>query len=812
MKFQRQTGLHEGDYFEFKTNYCIYKRFVLIESMDQLIQIQNPRKAIEPVYLAFDIEVISMSSGFPLACNSGDRIISISLCTKNRVCNGVPSDVNICLYLKENDSDVIDLSKPENVDGFDDDIYLVFFTSELQLIETFCKYIECINPDVITGFNSNSFDWVYINDRYKKLMKREMKTNVKSLQLKRYDVSSYINHSPAIFFKSYHKIYSGFYQHFDLYIWFRIRFPTLDSFSLDSLCQHFLNETKYDLDFNRMRSNWTSLKGYEIVIYNVRDSLLVLKLLQKTDATELAFTYCKLYGTEFSKYASPITNNLSSLIFKFGLNNSRVDAITNSTVPDPIIFDNDDMMKLHEFRSLVDRNPIIDLKYLTKACTYVCSDTTPLKLGGYSGAYVFKPHPGLYENVLIVDYNSLYPSIMIDENICPTMLAIANDGNVYRENHPDALLPKLQKQLLQLRVDVRAKMKSLNKNSFEYSMYNNQQLAYKLAGNSLYGYLGVFLKPLANLITLKGQEKLKDAETFFNASEVEGCKFKVIYGDTDSCFLQVITTNAITEKDLIRIGDVVTAALNDKWKGYKISCDSVVKRLLLLKKKRYCYYNFNNETSFVGWLVKRDYPKILRQIFRKFIQQLIFDELLAVDNLISNLEELHGNLEIRDRGTCDALSMSMELKINKVYKGNLPFAHICYNQLKNAKLSTLPGDGDRCKYLMIRKGNDRPLKVSDHVKALELLTSTDEIDYYYYYQLVVRFFEEIHSYLDKSITSKMFDELCKLQKLYWNPAERTVYMLIDTFKIVKTNRKRKTLTPTNKSTPEKKITDYFSYL
>jgi DNA polymerase alpha subunit A len=147
-----------------------------------------------------------------------------------------------------------------------------------------------------------------------------------------------------------------------------------------------------------------------------------------------------------------------------------------------------------------------------------------------------EPKKGLYDKfVLLLDFNSLYPSIIQEYNICFTtvernevksalaarsLIAFQAGGEDELPEIPDAdlepgILPRLLANLVMRRRQVKGIMKKLDANSSEYAQMNIRQQALKLTANSMYGCLGFthsrfYAKQLAMLITAKGREILQD--------------------------------------------------------------------------------------------------------------------------------------------------------------------------------------------------------------------------------------------------------------------------------------------------------------
>ena len=156
--------------------------------------------------------------------------------------------------------------------------------------------------------------------------------------------------------------------------------------------------------------------------------------------------------------------------------------------------------------------------------------------GPLPGGFIVDPRPGLYENVLVFDFRSLYPSIIITFRIDPLGYLTASSANrIQGPVGPSfatdiTILPPIIADLM----EVRAKAKR------DQNPYLSQ--AIKILMNSFYGVLGspgcrFFSADIASTITGIGQYILKQTIEHIQSST----DYAVIYGDTDSLF--VCTSN-----------------------------------------------------------------------------------------------------------------------------------------------------------------------------------------------------------------------------------------------------------------------------
>ncbi|TCC13149.1 DNA polymerase II [Kosakonia quasisacchari] len=180
------------------------------------------------------------------------------------------------------------------------------------------------------------------------------------------------------------------------------------------------------------------------------------------------------------------------------------------------------------------------------------------------GGYVMDSRPGLYDSVLVLDYKSLYPSIIRTFLIDPVGLVegMAQPDNTHstegflgawfsREKH---CLPGIVGQIWHGRDEAKR--------------HGNKPLsqALKIIMNAFYGVLGTsacrFFDPrLASSITMRGHEIMRQTKAL-----IEAQGYDVIYGDTDSTFVWL--KQAHSEEDAARIGRALVEHVNGWWSAH----------------------------------------------------------------------------------------------------------------------------------------------------------------------------------------------------------------------------------------------------
>ncbi|HDY83457.1 MAG TPA: DNA polymerase II, partial [Halieaceae bacterium] len=178
------------------------------------------------------------------------------------------------------------------------------------------------------------------------------------------------------------------------------------------------------------------------------------------------------------------------------------------------------------------------------------------------GGFVLDSMPGIYDHVLVLDFKSLYPSIIRTFFIDPLGLAIGVSGELAegqtvpgflearfaRQGH---ILPELIQQLWQRRDAAKA------------SRDEPLSQAIKIIMNSFYGVLGTpgcrfFDARLASSITRRGHQILQRTRDY-----IEGVGHRVIYGDTDSVFVWI--HEARSDEQAMVAGRQLERDLNAWW-------------------------------------------------------------------------------------------------------------------------------------------------------------------------------------------------------------------------------------------------------
>ena len=282
----------------------------------------------------------------------------------------------------------------------------------------------------------------------------------------------------------------------------------------------------------------------------------------------------------------------------------------------------------------------------------------PLKAAGkkkpaYSGGLVLEPKKGFYDKfILLLDFNSLYPSIIQEFNICFTTVGKQAITKAEPKEEPSeeggeevldevaslvlpsssvspGVLPSVLKKIIQSRHEVKKLMQGNNVPPELMAQYDIRQRALKLTANSMYGCLGFthsrfYARPLASLITSKGRDILGSTRDY-----VTNMGLEVIYGDTDSV---MVNSNSTNYDEVMKIGQKIKIEVNKHYRLLEIEVDGVFKTMLLLKKKKYAALgiskgpdgNFISKQELRGLdIVRRDWCPLSRNVGGYVVTQIL---------------------------------------------------------------------------------------------------------------------------------------------------------------------------------------------
>jgi len=506
---------------------------------------------------SYDIECTSKDGSFPQADRAEDRIIQIG--TTTRVYGEKYCRIRHIVTLKQC-NEIPDVHHKKHPDEL---VVVESVKTERELLILWAKHICALDPDVMIGYNIFGFDWKYIYDRSKKLncekdVSQLGRIKYRECKLKDQRLSS---NAMGVNFLHYPLI-NGRIQ-IDLLPVIR-NGHNLTSYKLDYVANKFLGLRKNDLSPDQIFERYNKGDPEDIKViaeYCIQDCLLVNDLFDKLD------------------------------IFVNSLGMSNV-----CLVPISLLFTRGQGIKVYSkiTEKCLQRN--------TAFPTLVSIEHGNEKQVGYEGAIVLEPIPGFYDDpIAVLDYGSLYPSTMIENNISyetyvkgklkgdqvdiiqeeKTEFDLFSSDNktesscrynpiyireyggkfdktcVYAEpllekpkDEKDkkmmpnlkgkGIIPSLLQDLLTARKAAKKQMENA-KDPFKKAVYNGKQLALKVTANSVYGYTGAKFSDL-RFVDLASSTTAGGRQKIYTAKKFSEDKYPgsiVVYGDTDSVFVNL---------------------------------------------------------------------------------------------------------------------------------------------------------------------------------------------------------------------------------------------------------------------------------
>jgi DNA polymerase elongation subunit (family B) len=310
------------------------------------------------------------------------------------------------------------------------------------------------------------------------------------------------------------------------------------------------------------------------------------------------------------------------------------------------------------------------------------------------GALILSPKVGLHENVAELDFNSLFPSIIVRHNI--SYETVSADGI---DNTKRGFLSELTEQYVKRRLDFKQKKNRLPQDSEAWKDYDQREQTLKKLLVSLFGYSGSDLNRFGNVFAYREVNRI-GRETVVAAMNVAlGEGFEIIYLDTDSVFVK--RQNADRD-DFLALSKKI-----EKETGFEISLANHYRYLVLLPQeadpeieaaRRFYGKLRDGRVYYRGIELRRhDYPIFLKR-FQQDLLNIILEANTAQDVANKQLAiAIEYSKEMLDRVLSGEIRTS-ELSISKILRMPVeryrsPFPHVMAAvQLQQRRKPTRPGD------------------------------------------------------------------------------------------------------------------------
>jgi len=692
----------------------------------KLTPVENPETA-PFVVASVDIECNSSTGKFPDADIEGDACfqIAISLC---KFGSDQPYD-KTCLCYKNTDP---------NLEGSN----VISYATEREMLEAFRDYLHEKDVDIITGWNIFGFDLEY-------LMKRAIvtKCNLKffqlsklrgyncELKLKKLSSSALgdndlklVSMPGRFIFDLFHEVKKGY---------------KLDSYKLDNVSKLYLGDNKIDMPAKEMFARYREgdpVKLREVAEYCIKDTLLPHRLLSKM---------CILINLLEMAKATWV----------------------------PLCF-------------LVERGQQIKVfSQLTKKAREMGFMVPTIQYGqlaeqGYEGATVLDAQKGAYyKPITALDFEGLYPSIMMAHNLCYSSLVMDPKyenvpGIEYEtfeipvpskvEGQPPTkrmckfaqgvptLLPSILIELKQFRKQAKKDMAAST--GALQAMYNGKQLAYKISMNSVYGFTGASkgILPCVNIastVTTKGRSMIDQTKEYV---EKHFPGSRVRYGDTDSVMVEfdVGDRKGIEAVEYSweigeRAAEECTALFK---KPNNLELEKVYWPYFLYSKKRYAAKLWTQgkdgkmNMDYIDvkglQLVRRDNTANVREVCKELLDVVLESsdteppKALALQRA---LELIEGDVPNEKLTLSQGLSDSYKVKGNSVSVNSpgivdINQAHVqVVRKMRERQPGSEPQSGDRVPYILVKTEDPKAKAFEKSEDPKYAKDNNVPVDYEYYF-------------------------------------------------------------------------------
>jgi len=460
---------------------------------------------------------------------------------------------------------------------------LEILKDEKELLRETQDELNAQNSFIIT-YNGDNFDFAYAKERAKKL-KQEFLVNGAQPKSIRKGLDNAIKLSGI--------------QHIDAYQIMKLmqRTGAVNTVKLDieTVSEKVFGEEKEKVYPKEITEAWESgdeKKLTRLVDYNLKDSITAFKI-----------------ASEFLPMFIEISKLTSQTLFETTRNS------TSQMVEDLLL-------KEAHFRGIIAPNKPKE------------NEVTQRTMNPIKGAFVKEPIAGLHENIAVLDFASLYPSIIISHNISPDTLNCKHKECKEKNTTPDGtwfctkekgLVPEILEKMLKQRLKLKAEYKKKKKEGHDDKVLFAKQWALKIVLNSVYGYLGYprarwYSRECASATTALARQYIQET-----ISKAEKSGFEVVYGDTDSNFLKMLDkSRADVEKFLEKVNAELPETMELELDGFYKRGIFVTKKEGGAAKKKYALMDEKGNLKIVGFeYVRRDWCNIAKETQKRVIEMVL---------------------------------------------------------------------------------------------------------------------------------------------------------------------------------------------
>lgn len=546
------------------------------------------------------------------------------------------------------------------------------YADEKEMLQAFVEIVRSYDPDVVTGYNIQNYDLPYILKRLevhgleRKLGRADKTTFTRAMTGRQVtDIVGRVVADPYVILRKPETATMPGAMRFKRY-------------DLNTVARQMLGESKLEVDHKEMRSAWLGNKPMETYVeYCRKDAFLALEILQKNQLLDKYIAVAKISGVTLQDC----------------INGGQSTRIEN--------------LLLREFNR---RGFVMPLK---PGDAEDAERTNERERTEYKGGLVLEPIRGLHADgcILVLDFKSLYPSIIRAYNICPTTL-IKNEtlshntapsgAKFVTPDVREGIIPAILEKLIDERAAVKKQMKAAS--GVMRDVLDAKQYALKVMTNSFYGYIGylrarTYVLDVANAVTAYGRMLIEQTK-----SAIERLGYTVVYGDTDSVMIKVPTTNP---EEAYATGARLAADITKTLPGkLELEFDKIFRSFLILTKKRYAGLIVEKRGD--KWVdkiemkgietVRRDWCDLVSETMEDVIETILKEN--DVPKAIATVRE---QVEKLRRGQIDLTKLAITKGLTKSidrYDGTLPHVELARRMRKRSP-GNAPAPGDRIQFVIV---------------------------------------------------------------------------------------------------------------
>ncbi|KAI9188473.1 DNA polymerase family B-domain-containing protein, partial [Polychytrium aggregatum] len=644
--------------------------------------------------MSFDIEVFPSENIFPKPEVLGNVVFQIGTSFRDR--HGTE---NVMFHLGS--------CSMEPQVRTDDHFTVICYNTEKELLQAFFKYIQRKDPDFIYSYNGDKFDWSYVVTRCIQHYGIHPQISRKPGHIASVREAKFSN--AALGDNEYKIVDIPGRCSIDVLVVVQRGMEQFSDYKLETVAQSILGKGKDDIDVGDMIRAFRSRDPKQlrtVAEYCMQDTYLVQELVDKMDVltqltemsniTYVPITYLLQRGQQIKVY--------SQIARKAKMSGFAVPTVTP------------------------DRDPTVS----------------------FTGATVLEPTVGAYYTpVAVLDFASLYPTIMMAYNVCYTTIVLPDVGvprgktvDEIRWTEPDgteksyeyvqdteSVVPALQRELFASRKRVKAMIRETN-DPLRKRILKGRELAIKVSMNSIYGFTSanmLYMQCLSASVTAVGRRMINQTKHFMENEFGPGIylndlNLKVIGGDTDSVFIHFPNSTIEVAMHLANIAanQLTTTIFNRA--PIKMEYEKVYCPYVLQAKKNYVGRMYTNDPDkpdkidFKGIAVKRrNYCPLLKTVFWNIIQEVMDKERTV--GARGGIELLKSTLKRLEDNTVPLGELAITNKLAKEYSGNAKIPHVeLAKRMQQRDPGSAPVPGERFAYVFV----DRPGTKDTHERAESL--------------------------------------------------------------------------------------------